>query len=155
MAHSLVDYTSSKNGVEALPGATFEGQLLNGVNYPAHLRPDFPIARNSEFFAQDIDSRAERKRAPYDPQITGDWDNHFVGIRHQACLNSQVLLHILDSLPSGITEIMCHPGYVDEPMKEFSRIPPHRETELRGLKDPMVRERIAANGIHLTHYGEL
>ena len=81
--------------------------------------------------------------------------DHFVGIRHQACLNSQVLLHILDSLPSGITEIMCHPGYVDEPMKEFSRIPPHRETELRGLKDPMVRERIAANGIHLTHYGEL
>lgn len=74
MAHSLVDYANSKNGVEPLPGATFEGQLLNYVNYPVHLRPDFPIGRKSEFFAQDIDPRAERKRGPHDPEITGDWD---------------------------------------------------------------------------------
>ena len=81
--------------------------------------------------------------------------DHFIGIRHQAVLNSDVLYLILDNLPGGVTEIMCHPGYVDEPMKEYSRIPPHRERELEGLKDGKVRERVAANGIQLIHYGEL
>jgi hopanoid biosynthesis associated protein HpnK len=81
--------------------------------------------------------------------------DRFVGIRHQAVLNSDVLYLILDSLPNGVTEIMCHPGYLDEALREYSRIPPHRERELAALTDPRIREHVERAGIELIHYGEL
>jgi hopanoid biosynthesis associated protein HpnK len=79
----------------------------------------------------------------------------FVGIRYQDCLNSGIFRLILDTLGDGVTEIMCHPGYNDEYLGEYSRVPPHRERELEGLKDPGVRDLVEARSIRLTHYGEL
>ena len=81
--------------------------------------------------------------------------DHFFGIEHQACLNSDVLRLILSHLRDGVTEIMCHPGYVDEYLGEYSRTPPHREVELEGLKDPRVKGLVASGSVTLTHYGEL
>lgn len=81
--------------------------------------------------------------------------DRFVGIAYQECLNSAVLRLILNSLDDGVTEIMCHPGYVDEHLTEFSKIPPHRERELEGLKDPALRDVVNANAIRLMHYGGL
>lgn len=81
--------------------------------------------------------------------------DHFVGIGYQASLNSDVLHLILSHLRAGVTEIMCHPGYDDESLREFSSTPPHRDTELAGLKDPRVRDLVESGVVELTHYGEL
>ena len=81
--------------------------------------------------------------------------DHFVGIRYQDCLNSGIFRHILDTLGNGVTEIMCHPGYNDEHLGQYSSVPPHRERELEGLKDPRVRELVERRSIRLMHYGEL
>ena len=81
--------------------------------------------------------------------------DHFVGITHQACLNSEVLHRILSSLRSGVTELMCHPGHIDEEAREYSAIPPHREVELTGLKDPLVRDLVDSGAVRLMHYGDL
>ena len=81
--------------------------------------------------------------------------DHFVGIRYQDCLNSGVLGLILNNLGSGVTELMCHPGYNDEHLGEYAKVPPHREQELEGLKAPQVRELVEQRSIRLMHYGEL
>lgn len=81
--------------------------------------------------------------------------DHFVGIAHMARLNSDVLNRILSNLRSGTTEIMCHPGYVDEDARRYSSAPPHREAELTSLKDPRIKDCIDAGSIRLTHYGAI
>ena len=81
--------------------------------------------------------------------------DHFVGIRYQDCLNSGVFGLILNNLGSGVTELMCHPGFNDEYLGEYSKVPPHREQELEGLKSPQVRELVERRSIRLMHYGEL
>jgi hopanoid biosynthesis associated protein HpnK len=96
--------------------------------------------------------RGSRKRFLEAGMRTTD---HFVGIEQMAGLNSDVLRLILANLRPGVTEIMCHPGYVDEHLGEYSRVPPHREIELAALKDRSIREYVSANGIDLIHYGEL
>jgi hopanoid biosynthesis associated protein HpnK len=81
--------------------------------------------------------------------------DHFVGIAQQDRLNSEVFRLILNSLRDGVTEIMCHPGYSDDHLGEYSSVPPYRELELAGLKDPAVRATVEANAVRLMHYGEL
>jgi predicted glycoside hydrolase/deacetylase ChbG (UPF0249 family) len=66
-----------------------------------------------------------------------------------------VLKLILSHLRGGVTEIMCHPGFVDDRARQYSSTPPHREVELEALKDPQVKDCIAAGAIRLTHYGDL
>ncbi|MGK0187654.1 MAG: hypothetical protein ACI9R3_003442 [Verrucomicrobiales bacterium] len=74
MAHSLTDYTNeSDNGVRLLPGGTF-GKSFLGLDYAEGTEPDFPIGPdNSDQWANDV-GRDGREREPYDPEITGDFD---------------------------------------------------------------------------------
>jgi hopanoid biosynthesis associated protein HpnK len=81
--------------------------------------------------------------------------DHFAGIEHGHCLNSDVLNLILSNLGTGTTEIMCHPGYTDEHAQRYASTPPHREVELESLKDPRIEDCLAAGAIQLIHYGEL
>jgi len=81
--------------------------------------------------------------------------DHFAGIEHSGSLNSDVLNRILSNLRSGVTEIMCHPGYSDEQARKYSSASLQRETELASLYDPRVKDRIASDSIRLIHYGDL
>jgi hopanoid biosynthesis associated protein HpnK len=81
--------------------------------------------------------------------------DHFAGIEHTGRLNSDALNLILSNLRSGVTEIMCHPGYADESTDKYSSTRLQREVELASLKDPRVKERIASEAIRLIHYGDL
>jgi hopanoid biosynthesis associated protein HpnK len=82
-------------------------------------------------------------------------NDHFVGIEQSDGLNSQVLESILYALEAGTTEIMCHPGYVDDELKRFARIPPHREIELQALLDPAVKRHVADAGVRLCSYRDV
>ncbi len=64
------------------------------------------------------------------------------------------LLETIRSLPEGITEIMCHPGYFDAHLAH-SRYGRQREVELAALTDPAVREAIRAAGVELISYVDL
>ena len=58
------------------------------------------------------------------------------------------LLNILENLPDGVTEIVCHPGYIDDANDAY----PTRELELKLLTDPAVRQKIIAEGIKLATF---
>ncbi len=64
------------------------------------------------------------------------------------------LLHCLDQLAEGVTELCCHPGRFDEALlvSGYNR---QREAELQALIDPAVRQRLRERGIALLTYADL
>lgn len=63
------------------------------------------------------------------------------------------LLKILRELPDGISELMCHPGYVTPDLK--SSYNKHREIELKTLIDPRVKEFIKKENIKLINFSQI
>ena len=45
-------------------------------------------------------------------------------------------LELFKSLPEGVSEIYCHPGYPDETLKQYAKYVEERLEELKILKDP-------------------
>ncbi|MCG0238049.1 MAG: ChbG/HpnK family deacetylase [Firmicutes bacterium] len=65
------------------------------------------------------------------------------------------LLGWIREAPPGVTELVCHPGYVDATLRRLSgRIAP-RQQELDDLTAPEVRQAVAEAGVELCHYGDL
>ena len=59
-------------------------------------------------------------------------------------------------IPEGTWEFVCHPGYNDADLKlANTRLRESRETELRVLTMPEVRELLSNSGIELISYREL
>lgn len=147
--------------VHSLPGVlraliTVAEELgIRGVRLPCENgagvgRPSLKIAAQRSFVRLLCrDARAALERAGIKTT------DHFMGIDHMQRLDAPALRMILERLPDGVTELMCHPGYVDEHLTEFARVPPYREQELAGLKDPSVRAVVESREIRLMHYGEL
>lgn len=65
------------------------------------------------------------------------------------------LLDILNNLNEGTSEVMCHPGYVDEAFVNESVYNRQRERELHILTDPSIKEAVQANGIELITFAKL
>jgi hypothetical protein len=64
------------------------------------------------------------------------------------------LKEFLENLAEGTTELMCHPGYVDEELrKTATRLQDSRKTELDILTDVEIRKIVANQGIRLINYG--
>jgi predicted glycoside hydrolase/deacetylase ChbG (UPF0249 family) len=72
----------------------------------------------------------------------------------EEALSADFLLGLLRTLPQGISELMCHPGYVD-PALASSTYRMERERELALLTHPVVREQVGALGIQLVTFGAL
>jgi predicted glycoside hydrolase/deacetylase ChbG (UPF0249 family) len=64
------------------------------------------------------------------------------------------LLVILTTLPDGITEIMCHPGYLDDQWAESSYQEP-REAEVICLTHTATLECVEAENIQLIAFGDV
>jgi len=79
--------------------------------------------------------------------------DHFAGFDATGFLDEARLLSILDALPAGTTELMCHPGFCREELRASrTRLKKSREVELAALTAARVRERIALRRIVLTDY---
>jgi chitin disaccharide deacetylase len=62
------------------------------------------------------------------------------------------LIHLLEQLPEGATELCCHPGYADD-LHDWYRN--EREQEVRTLCDPAIRAAITTLGIELCTFRDL
>ena len=63
----------------------------------------------------------------------------------------ETLLRILETLPAGVTEMVCHPGYLDEAADGYRG----REAELAALTDKRVVQKVEAEGVELVTFGVL
>jgi predicted glycoside hydrolase/deacetylase ChbG (UPF0249 family) len=70
-------------------------------------------------------------------------------------VTGKALRGILSHLPDGSTEIMCHPGYVDEELTSSSVYRHQRERELAVLTDSGIREFVKEQEIALINFGDL
>lgn len=62
------------------------------------------------------------------------------------------LLNILSALPDGLTEIMSHPGYIDDEILSGSSYNRQREQEILALTDSEVRHALQASQIALATF---
>jgi predicted glycoside hydrolase/deacetylase ChbG (UPF0249 family) len=65
------------------------------------------------------------------------------------------LVRVLTALAPGTTELMCHPAYVDDELRQVSSYADERARELATLIDPEVRSVLEAEEIRLEHFGTL
>jgi len=79
-----------------------------------------------------------------------------VGIAVTGMLDQQKLLRILEALPGGTWELVCHPGYSDSDLQVAgTRLTKSREIELFALTSAEVREVLARQKIELISYADL
>jgi len=79
---------------------------------------------------------------------------HFYGLSQTGFLNVQGVLGILEDLPEGISELMCHPGYRDTDLfHSGTRLLAQREVEIQALTAPGVKKAVADRGIQRVSYG--
>jgi chitin disaccharide deacetylase len=62
---------------------------------------------------------------------------------------------LLEELPEGVSEPMCHPGRADRELLEGSSYAKEREREVGVLADPELRRFLEKREIELISFGEL
>lgn len=96
-------------------------------------------------------AREAREMADHAGLVTTDY---FCGIAQTGVLTREGVERLLDSLPEGTTEFMCHPGYADEELRGTgTRLQGSRQQELEILTDKRIRKLVATRGIRLISYG--
>jgi chitin disaccharide deacetylase len=71
-------------------------------------------------------------------------------------LNERLLRLMVENLPDGTWELVCHPGYNDADLREVrTRLRESREQELRILTSSSTRDLLAAYGVETVSFREL
>ena len=79
-----------------------------------------------------------------------------VGIAVTGLLDQQRLLRILEALPEGTWELVCHPGYSDPDLQSAgTRLTQSREIELAALTSETTKETFSRLKIELISYADL
>ena len=79
-----------------------------------------------------------------------------LGIVLTGVLEERTFLLVLESIPEGTWELVCHPGYNDKDLdKARTRLRQSRETELRLLTSLKARQILSDTGVELISYNEL
>jgi hopanoid biosynthesis associated protein HpnK len=79
-----------------------------------------------------------------------------IGIITTGFLDPVLLRRMIDSLPEGTWELVCHPGYNDSALDQVkTRLRESRAAELRILTSEETRQLLGQNGIELISYRDL
>ncbi len=81
--------------------------------------------------------------------------DHFVAAFYDKTVSVPFLMEILASLPQGSSELMTHPGLLDDQLRVESRYSLQREDELAVLTDSRVIEYLDTLDIRLCTFGDL
>jgi hopanoid biosynthesis associated protein HpnK len=103
-------------------------------------------ARGLKLLARDARKMAERAGIAS--------SDYFCGIAQTGLMTREGVERLLENLPEGTTEFMCHPGYMDDDLRQSAtRLQESREQELEILTHPEIRKLVATRGIRLINYG--
>jgi chitin disaccharide deacetylase len=108
---------------------------------------------------KDDDSREFSETTKHTPELLKEFnprrpDGFFVNFYDEGATKEN-LLTILDSVPEGTSELMCHPGHVDEAFAQESVYNFQRERELQILTDPAIKAALEAQAIQLITFADL
>jgi predicted glycoside hydrolase/deacetylase ChbG (UPF0249 family) len=103
-------------------------------------------ARGLKMLARDAREQAERAGIAA--------ADYFCGIAQTGELTQEGVARLLEILPDGTTELMCHPGYLDADLtKSGTRLQASRQVEVDILTNTEIRNLVASQGIRLIDYG--
>jgi len=128
--------------------ALFRGMLEMAREYKCAIRYPF-MTENREIeetgrYAADLMKEFDLKK----PDVF--YSNFYDEYATQA-----VLTNLIKSLNNGTSEIMCHPGYVDDTFANESVYNFQRGRELKILTDPSLKQTVLDNGIELITFADL
>jgi len=82
--------------------------------------------------------------------------DYFYGVSATGYLDRGTLEDVLRDVPDGVSELMCHPGYVDAALERVeTRLLHQREIELDAVAGPAARNLAKRYGIELVTYRAL
>jgi len=80
----------------------------------------------------------------------------FCGLAHTGFLNARTLSEILASIRSGVTELMCHPGYASAELQSSGGdLTNARGTEVVALTAPQIKRTVERLGIRLISFRDV
>ncbi|HEX5082638.1 MAG TPA: ChbG/HpnK family deacetylase [Blastocatellia bacterium] len=80
----------------------------------------------------------------------------FFGVARTGFWTRSWLIDLIERLPAGVSELMCHPGYEDAELDGVkTRLRASRTNELRLLTDPDVVAKLKENGVKLINFSGL
>lgn len=135
----------------------FERFVESFGRLPTHLDSHHNVHRDARLLPLFVEL-SERHGLPlrghsparYFSSFYGQWD----GETHLEQVSVENLLRMLEAeAREGVTELSCHPGYVDSEFRSLYAV--EREVELRTLCDPCVRPFLEERGIRLIGFGDL
>lgn len=108
-------------------------------------------------FKQSMTALAARTGAPRFQNLAQSHGlrtpEYFWGVAATGRLNRELILAMIESMPHGVSELMCHPGQYDDELEHSrTRLKREREVELEALTDPAVRGAVEQQGIKLMDY---
>ncbi|MCX5665468.1 MAG: ChbG/HpnK family deacetylase [Candidatus Omnitrophica bacterium] len=81
--------------------------------------------------------------------------DHFLGLLDAGNLREDRLIEMIGSLKDGVTELVCHPGFLSPEVMNSYKWHINAEAEIFALTEPRVKDAIKENGIQLIAYGDL
>ncbi len=80
----------------------------------------------------------------------------FFGVSQTGFWTKRWLMELIESLPEGISELMCHPGYDDLELSQVkTRLRASRQNEFMLLTDPDVISALAGSEVFPVNYAQL
>jgi predicted glycoside hydrolase/deacetylase ChbG (UPF0249 family) len=133
-------------------------RLSKEFGIPWVRRPfDFPVQANGVGLGKRIVSRSlgvmrgrfHRVLTAHGCKVT----DSFAGFRITGKYDAAELAKLIEKLPEGLTEFMCHPGYCgDELAAARTRLKASRERELEALTSGEVKAALERFNVRLTNY---
>jgi hopanoid biosynthesis associated protein HpnK len=80
----------------------------------------------------------------------------FFGIAQTGFWTRDRICKMIEELPDGVSELMCHPGYHDDELRNIkTRLLGSREKELQLLTDPDIVASLPERGVRLINFSHL
>jgi len=142
---------TKKYGIQAIRVAHEESMLRSALSAGKERKTGVMLKQGVQARGLKLLARDARELANRAGIATTDY---FCGIAQTGVLTREGVECLLENLPEGTTELMCHPGYVDAELRQSStRLQESRHTELEILTDTGIRKLVASRGIRLINYG--
>ena len=127
----------------------FQAMLELAKEYDCAIR--FPFTHDVSNELEETNKRVPDLIKEFNPRRP----DQFVVEFYDEGATHEKLLDILNNVSNGTSEIMCHPGYVDDAFAKESVYNRQREKELKILTDPSIKAAIQANKIELITFADL
>jgi predicted glycoside hydrolase/deacetylase ChbG (UPF0249 family) len=127
----------------------FRGMLELAKEYDCAIR--FPFTNNVSSELKETFKEAPSLLKEFKPRHP----DVFIVDFYDEQATQKILLGIINNIEDGSTEIMCHPGYVDDAFAKESSYNSQRKTELKILTDPAIKQAIQARSIELITFANL